>query len=77
MVFSPARARWTPAPRAAGAHRFLADDREVLNRRLDALESRFRNEFNALDSLLAQIQSTGTFLTEQLAGIPLPGDNNR
>ncbi|MEQ8514152.1 MAG: flagellar filament capping protein FliD [Chromatocurvus sp.] len=54
----------------------LSDDREVLNRRMEALEARYRSQFNALDSLLAEIQSTGSFLSEQLAGIPLPGENN-
>lgn len=51
----------------------IADDREVLDRRLEALEARFRNQFNALDSLLANLQSTGNFLTQQLANIPVPG----
>jgi flagellar hook-associated protein 2 len=54
----------------------IADDREALNRRLDALESRYRAQFNALDSLLAELQSTGDFVAQQLANIPLPGDRN-
>ncbi len=52
----------------------IADDREALNRRLDALESRYRAQFNALDGLLAELQSTGDFVAQQLANIPLPGD---
>lgn len=55
----------------------LGDDREALDRRMEALESRYRAQFNALDTLLSQLQNTGEFLTEQLAGIPLPGENNR
>jgi flagellar hook-associated protein 2 len=55
----------------------IGEDREVLNRRMEALESRYRAQFNALDGLLAEIQSTGSFISEQLAGIPLPGGNDR
>ena len=55
----------------------VGEDREVLNRRMEALEARYRSQFNALDSLLAQLESTGNFVSEQLAGIPLPGQNNR
>jgi flagellar hook-associated protein 2 len=52
----------------------ISDDREVLDRRLEALEARYRAQFNALDGLLAQINSTGSFVSEQLANIPLPSD---
>ncbi|MFN2288842.1 MAG: flagellar filament capping protein FliD [Chromatocurvus sp.] len=55
----------------------VGEDREVLNRRMEALEARYRSQFNALDSLLAQLESTGNFVSEQLAGIPLPGQNDR
>jgi len=51
----------------------IAEDRETLDRRLDALEARYRAQFNALDGLLAQIQDTGAFVTQQLANIPIPG----
>ena len=51
----------------------IADEREALDRRLASLEERYRLQFNALDSLLANIQSTGDFLTQQLANIPIPG----
>lgn len=49
-------------------------DRESLNRRLEALETRYRSQFNALDGLLARINSTGAFVSQQLANIPLPSD---
>jgi len=52
----------------------LGNDREALNRRLEALESRYRSQFNALDGLLARINSTGSFVSEQLAAIPRPSD---
>lgn len=54
----------------------ITEDREALEARLEAIEARFRNQFNALDILLANLQSTSEFLTTQLAGIPLPGQNN-
>lgn len=53
----------------------ISDDREALNTRLDAIEARFRRQFNALDSLLANLQTTSNFLTTQLANIPIPGQN--
>jgi len=51
----------------------ISDDRETLDLRMAALEARYRAQFNALDTLLAQIQDTGSFITQQLANIPLPG----
>lgn len=54
----------------------IEEDREALNTRLEALEARYRSQFNALDSLLANLQSTSDFLTQQLANIPLPGQND-
>ncbi|MEM6301914.1 MAG: flagellar filament capping protein FliD [Pseudomonadota bacterium] len=54
----------------------IADDREALNSRLDALEARLRSQFNALDTLLANLQTTSDFLSTQLAAIPIPGVNN-
>ncbi|EAQ98451.1 flagellar filament capping protein FliD [Congregibacter litoralis] len=54
----------------------IADDRDALDRRLEALESRYRRQFNALDTLLANISSTGSFITQQLANIPIPGANS-
>ena len=54
----------------------IEDDREALNLRLEAIEARFRRQFNALDVLLANLQSTGDFLLRQLDSIPLPGANS-
>lgn len=53
---------------------FINTDREQLNQRLEQLEARYRAQFNALDGLLAQLNSTGSFVAEQLANIPLPSD---
>lgn len=46
------------------------DDREALNERLSSLETRLFRQFNALDSLLAQLSSTSNFLTQQLDNLP-------
>lgn len=51
----------------------ILDQREVHNTRIDALEARYRARFNALDGLLAQLQSTGEFLTQQLQSLPKAG----
>lgn len=48
----------------------IADDRESLNERLASLESRLLRQFNALDSLLAQLSSTSNFLAQQLSSLP-------
>ena len=48
----------------------IADRREALGERLTALEARLFREFNALDSLLAQLNSTSGFLAQQLNNLP-------
>lgn len=48
----------------------LNDERESLNERLASLETRLLRQFNALDSLLAQLSSTSNFLTQQLNNLP-------
>jgi len=48
----------------------IADQRESLNERLASLEKRLLRQFNALDSLLAQLSSTSNFLTQQLNSLP-------
>lgn len=49
------------------AQRALDRQQEQLDLRIDATEARLRAQFSALDSLLSQLQSTGNFLTQQLA----------
>ena len=51
----------------------IDDQREVLDRRVESLEARYRAQFNALDGLLAQLQGTSNFLTQQLAALPEAG----
>lgn len=46
------------------------DQRESLNERLASLETRLLRQFNALDSLLAQLGSTSNFLSQQLSNLP-------
>jgi flagellar hook-associated protein 2 len=48
----------------------IADRREALNQRLVALQARYTKQFNALDSLLAQLQGTSNFLAQQLGNLP-------
>jgi flagellar hook-associated protein 2 len=47
----------------------IDDARESLARRLDSLETRLRNQFTAMDALVSQLAATGSFLTQQLAGL--------
>lgn len=51
----------------------IDDRREILDRRMVVLEARFRSQFNALDGLLAQLQTTSSFLTQQLSSLPGSG----
>ncbi|MEQ8799391.1 MAG: flagellar filament capping protein FliD [Salinisphaeraceae bacterium] len=48
----------------------IADRSRDLDRRMQSLNARLTAQFTALDSLVAQMQSTGNFLTQQLAGLP-------
>jgi len=48
----------------------IDNQRDVLNRRMDAIEARYRAQFTALDTLISQLNSTSTFLTQQLAALP-------
>lgn len=47
----------------------IASERETLERRMDSLEARYLRQFTALDELVARLQSTGSFLTQQLASL--------
>jgi flagellar hook-associated protein 2 len=48
----------------------LSDRRLSIERNLAIIETRYRAEFSALDILVSQFQSTGEFLTSQLAQLP-------
>ena len=58
--------------RTDGINRSIADlddQADALNVRLTALEAQYRAQFSALDALVASMQSTQTYLTQQLASI--------
>ncbi|MFI9653574.1 flagellar filament capping protein FliD [Guyparkeria sp. GHLCS8-2] len=48
----------------------INDDRESLSRRLQSLESRLLDQFNAMDAAVGQLQSTGNYLSQQLNNLP-------
>ena len=51
----------------------IDEQRLDLDLKIDRIEARHRARFNALDGLLAQLQSTSSFLTQQLASLPKAG----
>jgi flagellar hook-associated protein 2 len=55
----------------------INDRREALSLRLASLQERYMKQFNALDSLLAQLQSTSNFLAQQLGNLPGSAPLNR
>jgi len=48
----------------------IGDRRDQLSRRMAALEARLNKQFTAMDILVSQLRSTGTFLTQQLKNLP-------
>lgn len=58
--------------RTDGINKSIKDidkQREALSLRLTAIEKRYRAQFTALDSLVASMQQTSSFLTQQLASL--------
>lgn len=53
----------------ASSIRLIGKQRDALGVRLTAVEARYRAQFNAMDSLVSSMQSTQTYLTQQLAQI--------
>jgi flagellar hook-associated protein 2 len=51
----------------------INDDKEALALRMEQIEERYRKQFTALDSLLSQLQSTSSYLAQQLANVPKAG----
>jgi flagellar hook-associated protein 2 len=49
---------------------YLDEQRERLDRRIAAIESRYQTQFAALDIMLSQLQATSSYLTQQLASLP-------
>ena len=54
----------------------LADDRIRLDARAATLDERFRNQFAALDQFVAELNTIGDFLTQNLASLPGFGRQN-
>jgi flagellar hook-associated protein 2 len=54
----------------------LQKQQAALEARMAAVESRYRKQFTALDSLLSKLSSTSSFLTQQLSGISKIGSND-
>ena len=50
--------------------RSIDDQRVMLDRRMGQVEARFRAQFVALDGLMANLQTTSSFLSQQLATLP-------
>ena len=48
----------------------ISEQRENLNLRMESVETRYLTRFRALDILLAQLQQTSGFLTQQLQNLP-------
>ena len=48
----------------------IDDSRDALTRRMASLEARLNAQFTAMDILVSQLQSTGNYLTQQLASLP-------
>ena len=45
----------------------ISRDKEALALRMEQIEARYRKQFTALDSLLSQLQTTSSYLAQQLA----------
>lgn len=52
----------------------IAKDREALDLRMAQIEARYLKQFTALDALLSQLQSTSSYLAQQLANLPKIGE---
>lgn len=49
---------------------------DLMGRRLEITEARYRAQFSALDGLVASLTTTGNFLTQQLSALPLANNNS-
>ncbi len=47
----------------------LADDKEAFEARMTALQTRLQTQFAAADALISQLNSTSTYLTQQLSAL--------
>jgi flagellar hook-associated protein 2 len=64
--------------RIASQRRRLEQDREALDTRMLVLQQRYLKQFTAMDTMLAQLQSTSSYLTQQLESLAnLAGGQDR
>ena len=52
----------------------ISSSRETLATRLESVQRRLLAQFIAMDSIISQLQGTGSFLDQQLAGLANIGD---
>jgi flagellar hook-associated protein 2 len=53
----------------------LADQKTAFDARMTALTTRLQTQFAAADALISQLNSTSTFLSQQLNALPLSSSN--
>ncbi len=53
----------------------LADQKTAFDARMTALQTRLQTQFAAADALISQLNSTSTFLSQQLSALPLANSN--
>jgi flagellar hook-associated protein 2 len=54
----------------------LSDDREAFTRKMDSLEARLFTQYNSMDLLVSNLNSTSSYLTQQLDNMPGVVRNN-
>jgi flagellar hook-associated protein 2 len=54
----------------------LTDQGDALSVHLKQIEARYRAQYTALDVLMASMQTTSNFLTQQLANLPKTSNSN-
>jgi flagellar hook-associated protein 2 len=54
----------------AARRKDIDKQKQALEARMVVFQARYLKQFNALDSLLTQMQSTSSYLTQQLSNIP-------
>jgi flagellar hook-associated protein 2 len=55
----------------------LADDQDAFNKRMTALQTRLQTQFAAADALISKLNSTSSYLSQQLNMLPLSNTNTK
>lgn len=63
--------------RIANRRKELEVRREALEARMEVIQARYLRQFTALDTMLSQLQSTSSFLSQQLSGLQNLNGSNR